>query len=301
MEWLNYHHLYYFWTIARSGSIVAASGELRLRQPTISAQLKQFEDAIGEKLFLRAGRKLQLTEMGIVLYRYADQIFTIGKELQDVLRGRSSGYGVTLRVGISDAIPKLIAASLLAPVRDVPGGVKVYCLEDRSDRLIVELNQHHLDLVITDSPVTAAHQVKAFNHLLGECTVMLCAAPKLARKFAKGFPRSLDRAPFLLPTSHSALRRSLDQWFVQNRIEPRVIGEFDDTALIKIFGQNGDGIFAVPSVIVADVCKQFGVAKVAEIKEIKERFYAITAARKIHHPASLAVSLAAQDSFFKRR
>lgn len=298
MPSLNYHHLYYFWTVAREGSIARATQKLHLTQPTISAQLKTLEENLGEKLFVRSGRRLVLTDTGRMAYRYADEIFTLGRELQDTLGGRPTGRPLLLRVGIADQVPKLLAHRLLAPVLAMPVPVHLVCQEGRPDRLFAELATHALDLVLTDAPLTTQVDVRAFNHLLGETGVTVFGAAPLAAKYRRRFPASLTGAPFLLPTEGTALRRSLDAWFDREGIQPRVVGEFSDSALLKVFGMKGAGLFAAPTAIRDDVRRQFGVRGLGELARITESFYAVTVERRIRHPAVVAVSEAARERLF---
>ncbi|OFX21908.1 MAG: LysR family transcriptional regulator [Anaeromyxobacter sp. RBG_16_69_14] len=298
MEWLNYHHLLYFWVVAKEGSIARATRELRLAQPTISGQIHRLEEVLGEKLFARKGRNLELTEIGRVVFRYAEEIFALGRELQDTLKGAPVGRPLTLVVGVADVVPKLIARRLLEPALKVSEPVHLVCREDKPDRLLAELAVHELDIVLADAPVSPSLRVRAFNHLLGECDVVFLAAPKLAATHRRGFPRSLDGAPLLLPTENTALRRSLDQWFTTHDIRPRVVGEFEDSALLKEFGQTGLGIFPAPSVIVDEVRGQYRVRLVGRLEEVRERFYAISVERKLKHPTVVAISQEAREKIF---
>jgi LysR family transcriptional activator of nhaA len=298
MEWLNYHHLLYFWTVAREGSVARASAQLRLAQPTISGQIRVLEGSLGEKLFARSGRHLVLTDVGRVVYRYADEIFTLGRELMDTLKDRPTGRPVRLVVGVADALSKLIAYRLLKPALELPERVHVICREDRSDRLVAELSVHGLDLVLSDAPISPAVRVRAFNHLLGECGVSFFGRPKTARSLARHFPRSLDGTPFLLPTENTTLRRSLDQWFDVQGIRVQVAAEFEDSALMKVFGEAGTGVFAAPRVIEEEVERQYGVRVFGRTEDVRERFYAISVERRIKHPAIVAISEAARTRLF---
>ncbi len=298
MEWLNYHHLLYFWTVAREGSISAASRKLRLAQPTVSGQIRALEDAMGEKLLERTGRKVELTEVGRVVYRYADEIFSLGRELMDTLKGRPTGRPQRLVVGISDGVPKLIAYRLLEPALRMPGPVRLVCQEDRPDRLLAELALHNFDLVLSDAPVGAGTNVRAFSHLLGETSVTLFAAPKLAARLRRKFPASLDGAPVLMPVEQSPLHRSLAQWFEANGVRPEVVAEIQDSALLKAFGQGGAGAFPGPTAIEREIEAQYGVEAVGRIEDVRERFYALSVERRIKHPAVLAISQAARLELF---
>ncbi len=298
MEWLNYHHLLYFWTIVREGGVSRAAAQLRLAQPTVSGQLRQFEDALGEKLLHRQGRRLVLTEVGRRVYGYADEIFTLGRELMDVVKGRPTGSPLRLHVGVADVVPKTIAYRLLAPALQLPEPVRVVCREDKADRLLGELALHELDLVIADASLSPGSGVRAFNHLLGECGTTFFAVPKLQTQYRKHFPKSLDGAPFLLPTQNTSLRRSLEQWFESQEVRPNVVGEMEDSALIKAFGQAGAGLFATPSAIEAEVQRQYGVRVVGRTDVVRERYYAISMERRLKNPAVVAISEAARERLF---
>lgn len=298
MEWLNYHHLLYFWMVAKTGSVSTAAAELSLAQPTVSGQIRLLEHTLGERLFDRVGRRMELTEVGREVFRYADEIFSLGRELLDTVKGRPTGRPVRLSVGVADALPKLIAYRLLEPALRLPEKVWIICREDRSDRLLAELAIHSLDLVLSDAPVGPGMSIRAFSHLLGECGVTVFGAGALAAKYRRGFPHSLDGAPLLLPTENSALRRSLDQWFDSVQIRPQVVSEFEDSALLKVFGQAGTGLFVAPSAIDAEVQKQYGVKVVGRIEAVKERFYAISVEKRLKNPAVVAISAAAREKLF---
>ncbi len=298
MAWLNYHHLLYFWTVAREGSIARATQKLHLTQPTISAQIHALEESLGEKLFLRSGRRLVLTEVGQVVYRYAEEIFTLGRELQDVLAGRPTGRPVRLTVGIADQVPKLLAHRLLAPAFGLTEPVHLVCREGKLDRLFADLTTHSLDLVLSDAPLTADTRVRAFNHPLGETGVSVFGVAPLADRYRRGFPRSLDGAPFLLPTEGTSLRRSLEEWFDRERVHPVVAAEFSDSALLKVFGMGGVGLFAAPTAIAADVRRQYEVKALGTLEGVRETFYAITIERRLRQPAVVAIMEAARNRLF---
>ncbi len=300
MEWLNYHHLLYFWTVAKEGSVAKASEALRLAQPTISGQVKQLEQALGEQLFVRKGRNLVLTETGELVFGYADEIFGLGRELMDSLRGRPSSRPARLHVGISDVFPKLIAFRVLEMATDLDPPVEVVCREDKTERLLAELSIHGFDLVLTDTPFSGQVSVKAFNHLLGQSEVGLYGARKLAERYRRDYPASLDGAPFLLPTSHSVLRRAIDRWFEANSIRPSIVAEFDDSALMKVFGAHGKGIFPAANAIETDIRRDFSARKIGDVDGVSEQFFAITVERRIKHPAVQAISNAARESLFKK-
>jgi len=298
MEWLNYHHLRYFWAVAREGGVTRAAERLHISQPTVSAQIRELEQALGERLFARSGRTLALTDVGRTVFRYADEIFGLGRELLDTVKGRPTGRPARLSVGIANVVPKLIAYRLIEPALRLPEPVLLECVEDRPDRLLAELAVHALDVVLSDAPVGPLVNVRAYSHLLGECTVTVFGTAALAAAHTRRFPQSLDGAPFLLPTQNSALRRALDQWFEEQGIRPRVVGEFEDSALLKVFGQAGRGLFAAPTAILAEVRRQYGVRRVGEVAAVRERFYAISVERRLKHPAVLAISEAARQRLF---
>jgi LysR family transcriptional regulator, transcriptional activator of nhaA len=295
MEWLNYHHLLYFWTVARIGGVARASEELRLTQATVSAQLKSLEQALGEKLFRKAGRRLSLTDTGKLVFRYADEIFSLGQEMMGTLKGRPEGRLARLTVGVADVMPKLVAYQLIEPALQLKDTYRIVCREGTNEELFPALAVHDIDVVLTDAPVEASINVKAFHHLLGECDILLFASAKLATKYRRGFPRSLDGAPFLLPTRNTTSRRSLDQWFDHENIQPKIIAEFEDSALLMVFGQQGVGIFVAPSVIKNEVEKKYDVKVIGEVGNVRERFFAVSLDRKLRHPAVLAISNAARE------
>lgn len=283
--WLNYHHLYYFWRVARCGTITRAAAELRLRQPTVSAQLSALEGQLGEKLFTRAGRSLRLTEAGQVALQYAEQIFGLGQEFMEVLRGRGTERTPEFRVGVANVVPKQLACRLLEPLQSLSRPFTLICEEDNLDDLLARLALHRLDLVLSDAPVGPEVPIRAYNHPLGECGVSFMAVPKIAGLLRGKFPRCLDGAPLLIPTPENSLRASLAQWFEQLVIAPRIIAEFDDSAMLKMFGQSGAGVFPCPSALEGDVREQYGAVLVGRTEAVRERFFAITTARKISHPA----------------
>jgi LysR family transcriptional activator of nhaA len=299
MEWLNYHHLLYFWMVAREGSVTRASSELRLAQPTISTQIRMLEDALGEKLFARQGRNLVLTDVGREVYRYADEIFSLGRELLDVVRNRAtSKRGLRFAVGIADVLPKLVVYRLLEPVRRLDQSVHIVCREGRPEPLLADLAIHKLDLVLADAPVGATSSVRAFHHLLGECGITFFAKAPLATKLRRKFPQSLDGAPVLLPVEGSVMRRSLAQWFDAQGIRPNVVSEFEDGALLEAFGAAGAGVFPSPAVIENEVRRQYGVQVVGRVEAVRERFYAVSHERRLKHPAVVAVCDAARERLF---
>jgi len=299
MEWLNYHHLHYFWVVARTGSIARASLELRVSQPSISSQLKTLEGALGHPLLERRGRGLVLTDVGRTVQRYADEIFRTGRELQQVLKGAPSRERVPFSVGVADVIPKLVAERMLQSALDGVKDLRLVCREGPLPALLASLALHELDAVLSDSPAPESVRVKAFGHLLVECGVVFLAAQRLAH-LRKGFPGSLSGAPVLLPAAGTALRQGLEGWFEARGVEPVVAGEFDDGALLKAFGAKGMGVFAVPDTIEKEVCAQFGVVPVGRADGVRERFYVLTVERRLRHPAAVAMAEAARGAGGRR-
>ncbi len=298
MEWLNYHHLLYFYIVAREGSIARASKVLRLAQPTLSGQIHKLEDSLDEKLFERQGRNLVLTEMGRVAYRYAEEIFSLGGEMREALRGRAVDRVPRLHVGIADVLPKLVTRRLFAASRLIEQGVQLVLRDGKSSELMAALAAQEFDLVISDVPIPPNVKVRAFNHPLGESTVSFFATKSLARRLKGRFPNSLDGAPVLLPTENTTLRRSLDQWFGEVDVRPRIVAEIEDSALLKVFGQHGTGIFPAPTIVAEDVMQQYGVVRLGVAKSVTERFFVITAERRITHPAIAAIVAAARAELF---
>lgn len=301
MEWLNYHHLLYFWLVAREGGLVKAARLLRLSHPTLSAQVHALEDQLGEKLFSKVGRRLTLTEMGRVVYRYAEDIFTLGREMVDTVKGRAGGQALRLRVGIVDVVPKLVVRELLQPALALASAarpVRMLCYENDFATLLSDLASHTLDIVISDSPVPSSSPVRAYNHLLGQTGVSVYGSPSLARTYKRGFPRSLAGAPMLLPLESLTLRRALNPWFERHDIRPHVVAEFADSALLTVFGADGVGLFVAPTVVQAELVAQYGVRCLGHIDEVYERFYAVSIARKLENPAVVAILEAARGKLF---
>ena len=299
MDWLNYHHLLYFWMVAKHGSITRASSELRLAHPTISGQIHRLEEVLGEKLFVRSGRNLVLTDSGRVAFRYADQIFALGQEFQDTLKGRSSGKPIRLVVGVSDVIAKSIVHRILEPAFQLRDKVHIVCREARSpDAFMAELAVHAVDVVLADAPAGPGMAVRAFNHPLGECGSSFFASPQRARSCRPGFPRSLDGVPVLLPSTSSTFRRALDQWFQSHDIRPEIVAELDDLALASVLGEQGLGVLAAPDVIAKELKKRYALQLVGRAKDIRQQFFAISVERKIKHPAVAAICEAARKKIF---
>lgn len=300
MEWMNYHHLLYFWTVVREGSVSRAAESLRLAQPTVSAQVRQFERTLGETLLERRGRQVVVTEVGRLVYRYADEIFGLGRELQQTLKGRPTGRPPRLRVGVADAVPKLIVYQLLRPLIEADPPMQLTCHEGQPEELLAQLATHALDVLISDVPAPASARVKVFTHLLGESGTSFFAAPPLARRARRGFPHSLRQVPMLLPAPTTAMRRALDQWFASLDLQPVLAGEFDDPALLKAFGRAGRAVFPAPSAIADEVCRQYGVAVVGQTDAVLERYYALSAERRMSHPGVVSISATARGDLFAR-
>jgi len=296
MDWLNYHHLLYFWMVAKEGGITRASEQLRLAHPTISGQLRQLEEALGEDLFKRSGRRLELTEMGRIVFEYADEIFSLGRELMDTVKGRPTGRPQRLTVGVVDALPKLAVRRILEPVLAL--NVRLIVKEDSGERLLAELGMHQLDVVLADTPIGPGASVRAFNHELGGDSTTFFATSGLHTTLKGKFPQSLDGAPFILPYGASSLRRQLDQWFEQVSVRPRIVAEFQDSALIKTFGSDGVGIFASPSFLEAPIVSMYGVRAIGRTEDVQEKYYAWSIERKLKHPAVVAISTAARADLF---
>jgi len=298
---LNYHHLRYFWAVAREGGVGRAAEKLGVSQPSLSAQIRRLEQSLGHKLFARSGRSLVLTDIGRLTLEYAEQIFGLGQEMVDAVHDRPVGKPLRMNVGVANVVPKRVAYRLLAPALKMAEPVRLECVEDQPEQLLADLAVHRLDLVLLDSPAPSTVRVHAFSHLLGESGVSIFGTPALARRYRRGFPRSLDGAPLLLPTSGTALRRSLDQWLDRERLRAPVAAEFEDSALLSAFGETGLGLFPGPTVIESDLVRQHGVQVVGRLPEVRERFYALTVQRRLKHPGVVAVSEAAGRTLDARR
>ncbi|MBK1644656.1 transcriptional activator NhaR [Thiocapsa imhoffii] len=295
---LNMKHLRYFWAVAKHGSIARASEMLHLTPQTISGQLRELEDQIGAKLFGKSGRNLVLTDSGQLVLTYADEIFRLTGELQDVIAGRPPASGITLRVGIAMVVPKLLAYRVLAPVLKTPEKVRLVCHEAPLTDLLAALSVHKLDLVLADCPVSPALNIRAYNHALGESGISFFATAELAEQHRDNFPASLNGAPMLMPTSSSSLHRALELWFDRQGVKPLVVAEFEDRALMKAFGEGGAGIFTTPTAVERDILDKYRVALIARVDEVKERYYAITAERHIKHPAVSTITETARHDLF---
>ena len=301
LEWLNYHHLLYFWTVVRRGGLAAAAEELRLSPSTISVQVRRLEESLSEKLFRKSGRRLVLTEMGRLVYGYADEIFSMGREMIEAVHGRPTGRPMRLVVGVADVVPKLVAQRLIEPALRLAEPVRVVCREASPEQLLESLARHELDVLITDAPVGAEVKVRAYNHLLGESGVTFVATPALAASCRRGFPRSLDGRPMLLPTENMAIRRSLDQWLEERQVRPRVVGEFEDGALLREFGTAGHGIFVTPTMVEKPLLRAYGLRTVGRTEAVRARVYAVSAERRIKHPAVAAICETARTGLGVKR
>jgi len=298
MDWLNYHHLHYFWRVAREGSITAASQVLNLSQSALSAQIRSLEQSLGERLFEKEGRGLRLTESGRLAYRYADEIFTLGGEFQNALRGRPTGRPLRLVVGATDVLPKLMVHRLLKPALGLEEPLRLDCREGSVAQLYGALFSHELDLVFTDAPFSAAEGPRAFNHLLGECGVDCFGTAALRKRHPAPFPRCLDGAPMLLPPEGTRLRQGLERWFQQADLHPVIAGEFADSALLKTFGAEGEGFFAAPAALASEVVNRYQVKRLGTVPDLKERFYAVSLARRVIHPGVKEILRAAKEEVF---
>ena len=299
MDWLNYHHLYYFWVVAKEGSVTAASARLLLSQPTVSAQLRQLERSLGAKLFTKRGRNLVLTDAGRMVYHRADEIFALGRELMSAVKGRPvAAPRLRLTVGVVDVLPKLVVYRLLEPATRLPEPVCVVCVEGTLTELLARLSVYELDMILADAPIGPQAKIRAFNHQLGECDTTLLGTRELAARYRRGFPESLRGAPFLLPASNTSLRRALDSWFQERDIVPAIAAEFEDSALIGEFGRTGLGLFVAPSVGADTVRRQYEVVYLGVLPDVRERFFAISTERRITHPAVLAVTEGAHQKVF---
>lgn len=293
---MNFKHLRYFWVVARTGSIARASEQLHLTPQTLSGQIGLLEEQLEEPLFVKRGRGLELTDAGRLAFRYAQDIFSLGSELEESLRSyRAGGRPVEFRVGIADSVSKTIAYWLIEPATRLGATVHLVCREGTLEEFIAALGAHRLDLVIAGEPLPPSARVRAYNHRLGSAAVSFFSAPGLRRTLRGKFPACLDGAPTLVPTAESAVRRHLDQWFEANGVRPRLVGEFDDTALMKAFGQRGAGVFTGPSVLESEIEKQYGVKVIGRAAEVVEEYFAISVERRLTHPCVVAISQAARN------
>ena len=290
MEFLNYHHLRYFWVVAREGGLRKAAEKLHVSQPTISAQIASLEGALGEKLFWRTGRHLTLTDTGREVLSYAEEIFSLGQDLMSSVKQRPTLRPLRVHLGVADALPKLVAYRIIESIFRLPQAVQVSCWETKVSDMLNDLAAHRLDIVLADQPASSGVPGNVFNHFLGECGTVFCAEPKLAAKLRRGFPKSLNEAPALLPMANSGLRRSLEKWFHSIGVRPRLVGEFEDPAFVNLLAANGLGFMAVPTLVVKVSMARFGFRIIGRAGECQQEFYAITAERKRTHPAIAAIT-----------
>jgi len=285
MEWLNYHHLRYFWTVAKEGSLARAAEKLHVSQPSISEQIRELESAFGEKLFQREGRNNKLTAAGRVVFGYAEEIFDLGRELMNTVKQRPGTKALRLYVGVADSLPKLVTNEILKPVFAMPQTAHIICREGKMEDLLAQLAAHRLDIVLADEPASSSTNFKTYNDSLGETGTTFCAEKKLAAKLKRHFPQSLNDAPALLPTENTSLRRALETWFREQKIQPRIVAEFEDLALMKVVAAEGRGFIALPSVAVTNAVGHYGFQTIGRTEKCRVQFHAITAERRIAHPA----------------
>jgi LysR family transcriptional regulator, transcriptional activator of nhaA len=290
MEFLNYHHLRYFWVVAKEGGLTKAAAKLHVSQPTMSAQIQALEGVLGEKLFRRSGRNLSLTDAGQHVLSYAEEIFSLGQDLVSSVRQRPTSRPLRVSLGVADALPKLVTYHLIEPVFHLPQPVQISCWETNVSDMLLELASYRLDVVLADEPASSGVTTNVFNHFLGESDVTFCAMPQLAAKLRPGFPESLNGAPALLPMSNSGLRRSLEKWFHAVGIRPRLVGEFYDPALVNVFAMHNLGFISVPTIVVKETVSRFGFRAIGRTAECQQQFYAITPERKLTHPAVTAIT-----------
>ncbi len=290
MDWLNFHHLRYFWAAAKEGGLARAAAKLHVSQPSISEQIRELEVSLGEKLFRRKGRNNVLTDAGQIVFGYAEQIFALGREMTNAVKQGPAAKMQRLYVGVTDSLPKLVTNEILKPVFSMAQTAHVICREGKLEDLLAQLAAHRLDIVLSDEPASSSTNFKTFNHLLGETGTAICAERKLGAKLKRGFPNSLNGAPALLPAENSTLRRALDTWFREQRIEPRIVAEFEDLALLKLMAAEGRGFIAIPAVALSDAVAQYDYVLIGKVEKCRVQFHAITAERRIEHPAVLLIT-----------
>lgn len=295
---LNYRQLHYFWVVAKTGSIVRACEQLNLTPQTISGQISLLEQTFGVELFRRVGRQLELTEAGRQTLPYAEQMFQLGGELEAMLRAQPNEQQTLFRVGVADVVPKSIVYRLIAPTMELSEPIRITCREDKLERLLADLAIQRLDLVISDSPMPTHLDIKGYSQKLGECGISFFATRALAERYGDNFPYGLQGAPLLIPGAETVVRSRLLRWFAEQQIQPRIIGEFDDSALMQAFGQSGSGVFIAPSVIAEEVTRQYGVELIGQTDAVSESFYAISVERKVKHPGIVAITEGARRELF---
>ena len=300
MEFLNYHHLRYFWVVAKEGGLTKAAAKLHVSQPTISAQIQALQGVLGEKLFRRTGRNLRLTDMGQHVLSYAEEIFSIGQDLLSSVKQRPTSRPLRLRLGVADALPKMVTYRIIEPIFRLQQPVQVSCWETTVSDMLIELAAYRLDIVLADEPASSGVTANVFNHLLGECGVTFCAEAKLARKLKRGFPKSLNGAPALLPMANSGLRRSIEKWFHAMNIRPRLVGEFEDPALLHVVAFHGLGFIPVASIVAKEAVARLGFGFIGRTESCRQRFYAITPERRLTHPAVTAITNSARGRLFAK-
>jgi LysR family transcriptional activator of nhaA len=299
VEFLNYHHLRYFWMVAREGSLRKAAETLRVSPPTISAQIAALEGVLGEKLFRRSPRGLTLTETGHQAFSYAEEIFALGQDFLHSVKQQPTARPLRVNIGIADSLPKLVSHEIIKPIFHLSQPVQAVCLENKTSDLLAQLAVYRLDIVLADEPAPSALPLKTFNHLLGESSVTFCAERKLALRLRRQFPCSLHNESMLLPTSGTALRRTLEQWFQKQGIHPRVVAEYDDAALRKVAAADGLGCFPLPTVVVGEAVTRYGFQPIGQAAGCDVQFYAISAERKLTHPAVVAITSKARGALFR--
>lgn len=299
MDWLNYHHLHYFWVTAKEGGIARASAKLHISQPSISAQIKRLEEMLQVKLFQKYGRSLVLTDVGQVVYQHAETIFGTGRDLLDIVKSGQPGRAMQLTVGVANAVPKLVVSRLLRPLLQSRTPPRLICREDNTEQLLANLATHALDVVLADTPAPPHVRVKVFNHMLGRSDTAFFVRSDKAAALKRRFPRSLHGAKMVLPTPNTALRRDIDAWFDTQDIKPEILAEFEDPALMKVVGAESGAVFPAPRAIAEDVCRVYGVTQIGRTDEVEERYYAISVERRLTHPGVLAITSAARDRLFK--
>ena len=290
MDWLNYHHLRYFWVVAKEGSLARAAELLRVSQPSISGQIRELETALGQRLFKKEGRRNALTEAGRMVHRYAEEIFSLGGELMNAVNERPTESALRLHVGLTDSFPKLVGNEILKPVFSLGRAVQVICREGKPEDLIAQLAAHRLDIVLADEPPSSSVNIRVYDHRLGTTGCLFCASRKLATKLKPGFPKSLDGAPALLPAENAPLRRAAETWLRDRGVKPRVVAEFEDPALMKVMAAEGRGFIVLPVASSGVAMKRYGLQVFGRADDCRVSFHAFTAERKIEHPAVTAIT-----------
>ncbi len=298
MEWLNYHHLRYFWVVAKEGTLRQAAAKLAVSQPSISAQIRLLEESLGAQLFRRSGRRLSLTDMGQLAFGYAEDIFSTGQDLLDAVRDRPGYRPMRCQVGVTDSVPKFVASRILRPAFNLSQPTHMLCREGSIDALLLELAGYRLDLVLADEPAPQGLPVKTFNHFLGKCGSVFCGEPKMAARLRGGFPRSLQDAPALLPVETTLLRRAMEEWFHSLGVRPAVVAEFEDPAFMMAMAAEGRGFVVAPSVIAGETLRHYGLRPFGSTEECSHQYYAITAERRVKHPAVIAVAEHSRSALF---